>query len=257
MKSRLIDWSILSLISIFSVLLVWLPVGMTRVHENFDGPYYLVVAKSWYDKEFIGRNFSIPLPLEYYAAHLPAYPLLITLISRIGHISHIWAMLVVNLAAGGVLGIAFFEIVKKMKLAHPLFLAGMMLFFWPRMWAVRSVGSPETLFILLVLGSLFWFEKKNYWLSGLAGAAAVLTKSPGILLFVSYLLWIKLEWLRTKKLDFRVLPIFLIPMAGLGLFWLYQIRMGDFWAYFNSGDNIHLQFWPFRIFDSAQAWVGS
>ncbi len=257
MKSRLIDWSVLAVTSLLSVLLVWLPVGFTRVYENFDGPYYLVVAASWYDKEFIGRNFSFNLPLEYYAAHLPGYPLLINLFSKTGLVNNLQAMLLVNLISSAALTIVFFEIAKRMKLSHPLFLSSALLFFWPRMWAVRSVGSPETLFMLFVLGSLYWFEKKSYWLAGLAGAAAVLTKSPGVLLLGSYLVWAKLKWFETKKFDWKIWPILLIPLAGLGLFWLYQIRMGDFWAYFNSGDNIHLQFWPFRIFDSAQAWVGS
>ena len=28
-------------------------------------------------------------------------------------------------------------------------------------------------------------------------------------------------------------------------------------AYFHSGDNIHLQLTPFRVFDTSQAWVGT
>ncbi len=35
------------------------------------------------------------------------------------------------------------------------------------------------------------------------------------------------------------------------------MQTGDFLAYFNSGDNIHLQSLPFKIFDSSQAWVGN
>jgi len=41
------------------------------------------------------------------------------------------------------------------------------------------------------------------------------------------------------------------------IFWWYQVRTGDFLAYFHSGDNIHLQALPFKIFDSSQAWVGT
>ena len=31
---------------------------------------------------------------------------------------------------------------------------------------------------------------------------------------------------------------------------------GDFWAYFHSGDNIHLTFPPFQVFNKHQFWVG-
>ena len=40
------NWVILALVTIFSTLALWIPVGMVKVYENFDGPYYLVVAKS-------------------------------------------------------------------------------------------------------------------------------------------------------------------------------------------------------------------
>jgi hypothetical protein len=33
--------------------------------------------------------------------------------------------------------------------------------------------------------------------------------------------------------------------------------MNDLLAYFHSGDNIHLQFPPFQVFNYTQAWVGS
>lgn len=33
--------------------------------------------------------------------------------------------------------------------------------------------------------------------------------------------------------------------------------MGDFWAYFRSGDNIHLFFPPFQIFNYSAPWVGT
>ena len=49
----------------------------------------------------------------------------------------------------------------------------------------------------------------------------------------------------------------MIPAALVGLFYYYQIRTGDFLAYFHSGDNIHLQALPFRVFDSSQPWVGT
>lgn len=54
----------------------------------------------------------------------------------------------------------------------------------------------------------------------------------------------------------KYFPLFLIPLGLLGVFYLYSQTYGDFWAYFHSGDNIHLTFPPFQVFNKHQFWVG-
>lgn len=249
---RLKDWIILALISVVSTLALWIPAGIETVYQNYDGPYYAVVAKTWYIKEEIASQFSFPIPLEYYPAHFPLYPLLSTLIPA----NTLLSMLIVNLAASVLFVVVFYEVLVKSSIKHAKFLAIVSLFFWPRIWVVRSVASPETLFMLFLVSSLYFFETKKYWLSGLLGGFAVLTKSPGILLFAAYGLWFVINYLKTKRLAWQIYPVTLIPIALLLLFAAYGYLVGDFFAYFNSGDNIHLQFLPFRVFDSSQAWVG-
>jgi len=166
------------------------------------------------------------------------------------------AMLMVNLAATIAGAILIYWIFDKYHWGEPLTVTLVWLFWWPRMWAVRSVGSPETLFILLTVGSLYFFGQKKYWLSGIAGALAVLTKSPGILLLFAYGLALTEKYIKTKSLELKAYPILLIGLAIMGLFVFYGFKTGDFLAYFHSGDNIHLQVLPFKIFDSSQPWVG-
>lgn len=240
------DWTVIALVSVLSALALWLPIGMQKVYENFDGLYYVVIARSWYDKEFIGKNFAFPLPLEYYPAHFPLYPALIRLLGFVGYPN---AMLAVNLIATVAAALAIYRIFAEFKWGNPLWVSLVWLFFWPRMWAVRSVGSPETLFILWVILSLYFFQKKKYFWSGIMGALAVLTKSPGILLFPAFVL--------ASKFDKKIWPTLLIPAALVAVFGFYYLRTGDFLAYFHSGDNIHLQLLPFGVFDSKQPWVGN
>lgn len=235
---------ILAVVSVFSTLALWVPVGMQKVYENFDGPYYIVIARSWYDKVFIGKNFSFPLPLEYYPAHFPLYPALINLLGGTPR-----AAVGINVAVSAIAAMAIYQIFKEFKWGNPLIAGLVWLFAWPRMWVVRSVGSPETLFILFVILALYGFQKKSYWLAAIAGALAVLTKSPGILLFPAFIL--------ASKFDKKIWPTLLIPAALVAIFGFYYLRTGDFWAYFHSGDNIHLQLLPFRVFDSNQPWVGN
>ncbi len=250
------NWVLLALIAVVSSVALWIPVGMQRVYENFDGPYYLVVAKTWYDKSQIASRFSFPLPTEYYAAHFPLYPAFVTGLASISGLSYPSSMVLINIISAVVGTIIIYTIAQKYKLKFPFFIAIAWLFIWPRMWVVRSVGSPETLFILFILISLYSFDLKRYWLAGLTGALAVLTKSPGILLFVAYIGWFKWEFIKNKKLHWDIYPVLLIPLALLLLFFFYSFRMGDFLAYFHSGDNIHLQLQPFKVFDSSQPWVG-
>jgi len=239
-----------------STAVVWLPVGREKIYENYDGPYYVAVARSWYNKEILGRNFSFPIPLEYYAAHFPLYPALINAISAFG-LNRLQAMLAVNLAATAAAAMVIYKVVEVQKWGNPLWVALAWLFVWPRMWAVRVVGSPETLFVLWIIASLYFFQKRKFWQAAIFGSLAVSTKSPGILLFPAYLLWWGENFMKTKKWEGKIYPILLIPAALAAVFGLFWLRTGDFWAYFHSGDNIHLQLLPFKVFDSSQSWVGN
>jgi Gpi18-like mannosyltransferase len=139
----------------------------------------------------------------------------------------------------------------------------------PARWLiVRSVGSAEPLFVAAIIASIYYFRDKKYWYAGIWGAVAQLIKSPGILLFIAYAFTIvapSISKLATtsfkkwaKKLSLRkIYPLILIPISALGIFVYYQFAFNDFWAYFNSGDNIHLFFPPFQIFNYSAPWVGT
>jgi len=97
-------------------------------------------------------------------------------------------MISVNLLSTVALVLFFYFLLKKFNLTkNPLILASILLFL-PRFLVVRSTGAPESLFMLLILLSLYFFEMENYWVAGLLGGLATMTKSPGILLFGAYIL---------------------------------------------------------------------
>ncbi len=263
-------------ITILATLVVWLPFvlkiqslpgwgldfskGMKAVWSNFDGPNYLVVAKSWYDKSFIAKSFSSPLKLEYYPAHLPLYPAIIWLLDIF--LPGPTAMLLTTLIGNALASVMFLAYINQFKLSkNAKWLVIASLLIPARFLAVRSVGSPETWFIFFILASLFCFKKQNYLLAGFWGALAQLTKSPGILLFGGYLIYFFIEAIQTKKIAWKkylkASPLLLIPLAVLALFSFYSIRTGDFLAYFHSGDNFHLFWPPFSIFTpKGHFWTG-
>lgn len=269
------DILILAIASILVTLAVWLPFslgfggGMTTVFKNFDGPNYLVIAKSWYDQGFIASRFSLPTPLEYYPAHLPGYPATIALLNFF--FTGPWAMLLSSLIFTILSVITFYLLILKFKLSeNPLWLALVFLVFPARWVAVKAVGSPEPLFLFAILSSIYFFKsafdkaennlvspKKivglDLLLAGVFGALAQITKSPGILLFLAYFIY-----LGYLKKDFirRTIPLLLIPFSALLVFLFYRLQTGDFFAYFHSGDNFHLVFPPYQSFAQNRSWLG-
>lgn len=257
-------------------LLVWIPfylklgsifgwgldfkTGMVTIWKNYDGPNYLIIAKTFYDKQLIGPQFSNPLGLGYYPAHLPFYPALIAFLNLF--INGPKAMLLASLLGTGTLFSVFYLFLKDLGIKQSIWMTLVLMWLPARFLAVRSIGSPESWFVVFVLGCLWAFKKKNYLLAGIIGALAQVTKSPGILLFVSYILYFGLEAYKNKKLVFeeylKALWIGLIPLAALGVFSFYWFRVGDFWAYFHSGDNFHLFWPPFSAFTPDGAyWTGN
>jgi Gpi18-like mannosyltransferase len=270
-----------SLFSLVPTVLIWLPFflripvfwsiplptnGLATIVSNYDGPLYLVVAKTLYNKTAIKTNFQFPLSTEYYTAHFPLFPLLIKLFGFVTN--YPYAMLIVTLLSS-ILAIYFFQkfISEYVDRKSVIFLTFLFAIFPARWLIVRSTGSADPLFVSAIIASVYYFKNKKYWFAGLWGLVAQLTKSPGILLFISYAIYLVLpiteekievtsKWL--QNLNFRkTYPLLLIPFGILIVFTVYYFTQGNFWAYFHSGDNIHLFFPPFQIFNYSAPWVGT
>ena len=281
MKDTIKRLFFVALFSLVPTILIWLPFflripvfwsiplptnGLATIVSNYDGPLYLVVAKTLYDKTAIKTNFQFPLSTEYYTAHFPLFPFLIKVFGFITN--YPYAMLIVTLLSS-ILAIYFFQklIDEYVDRKDVIFLTFLFAIFPARWLIVRSTGSADPLFVSAIIASLYYFKNKKYWFAGLWGLVAQLTKSPGILLFISYATYLILpvakekiemtsKWL--QNLNFRkTYPILLIPLGILIVFTVYYLAQGNFWAYFHSGDNIHLFFPPFQIFNYSAPWVGT
>jgi Gpi18-like mannosyltransferase len=262
----------LAMAVIFFSLLVWLPFiskvvlpgwkmdfseGTKTLWQNFDGPNYLIVSKTWYNIEKIKTSFSSPLPAEYYPAHFPLYPAIIGVLDTV--LKGPTAMLLATLLGSVLCFLMFYKYVSEFKLSKNAWWLCLVFLILPaRFVAVRAVGSPEPWFIFFILASLYNFRKEKFWLAGLWAAMAQLTKSPAIILLAAYGIFALIESVKFKKIQFKYWPLLLQLAAIPLLFWFLGARTGDFWAYFHSGDNIHLFWPPFSVFaPKGQSWVGS
>lgn len=278
------DCIILATFTLALTLIIWLPhilalpnfwglsfkQGFSTIYRNFDGLEYVVIAKSFYSP-----SLTAALPQSqsaiYFASHFPGYSILITIFAPL--LGYLKSMLFSSLLSTILASFIFYFLVRDYKLSnHPLFLSFLFLILPARWLIVHSVGSSETLFIFLTLLTIYLFLKfehsSKYYLlilSAISGAAAQITRPPGILLFISLIFYIHWRFYLHRKIigfkkawidHLKYFPFILMPIGLFSIFYLYGQTYGDFWAYFHSGDNIHLTFPPFQVFNKAQFWVG-
>ncbi|QQG43534.1 MAG: hypothetical protein HYW45_00755 [Candidatus Daviesbacteria bacterium] len=274
------DLAIIIFTILFSTFLVWLPhllalpnfwnldfsAGFNTIYRNFDGLEYIIIAKTFYDPALIA---GIPqaLPANYFASHFPGFPLLIFIFAPL--LGYLKSMLLVTVFFTIASSLAFYFLVKDFKLTvHPLFLTLVFLFLPARWLIVRSVGSPEPIFIFFVILSIYFFLRATsyqllvtefIWISAIFAALAQLVRPPGMLLMAGLGLYVLWQAYKQKSIQYFLsfYPFLTIPLTLLGIFYFYGIQYGDFLAYFHSGDNIHLTFPPFQIFNTKQYWVES
>ncbi len=259
-------------------ILIWLPHllrlnfygldfsnGFNTIYRNYDGLEYVIIAKSWYNPQIIS-HMAQSLPDIYYSAHFPGYSILISILAPL--LGYLKSMLVISLLFTIFSTLAFYKLVKDFKFSdHPLILSLVFLLLPARWVIVHSVGSSEPVFIFFLLLTFYNFLKfeqhlkwKYIYLTGLFGMLAQMVRPPGVLILVaigSYILWkIYKKHLTLSKAITYYHPLILILLSLISIFYLYYLQYGDFLAYFHSGDNIHLTFPPFQIFNKDQTWVG-
>ena len=283
MNRTLRDLTIIILATLGLTLAVWIPhifrlnfyglnfsEGFNTIYRNFDGINYIVISKSLYSQRII-ETLPQQLAHTYYAAHFPFYSILILIFAPL--LGFLKSMLFVSVISTVGAAIAFYYLVRDFKLtSQPLWMSLVFLVLPARWLIVHSVGSAEPTFIAFTVLAIYFFmkfeERRNYLditLAGMFGLLAQWTRPPGILLFVAfgiYFIWKSYnkniaKWIgKTVQTSLEHFPLILIPAGLISIFFLYQVTYNDFFAYFNSGDNIHLVFPPFQVFNINQFWVG-
>ena len=218
--NRFFPYFLIIFVTVISTLILWSPFlfrqtswfglnikesNFQYIYRHFDGPLYIIPAKTFYNFNHInpseaGLINSLPSGEKYFAAHLPLYPLLIRVVKEFSIFGgYLKSMLIVNLLSTIALSLFFYYLLKKLKISNKPLILILAFLFLPRFLVVRSIGAPESLFMLLILFSVFFFEKENYLLAGLAGGLAAATKTPGVLLFFAYLFCIAEKYIKTKR----------------------------------------------------------
>jgi hypothetical protein len=166
----------------------------------------------------------------------PLFPLLAVPITRLGAPPLLSLLLISSIAGLGLLFI--FHVLLSLDLQPKDAFFGMMLLALSPISFIIFAPYPESLFLLFSVLCIYWSRKKSWWLAGVAGSLAVLTRQQGVFLLLpmAWELWEDAgrkfsEMLRRWK---AWLSLLTIPVALL-LWILYRaLFLGDFKANFGS-----------------------
>lgn len=262
----------IALISFIPVILLWVPFalkmeqflflpisdpGMFNVIRNWDGVNYIVVARTWYAVQQVGKYMILAYSPVYFTAHLPLYPLTIWLFAPLT--GWLYSGLVSNLIFGFLLNLLFFLVAKKYT-KQPLLLTFVFMLFPARFLILRGIIAPETLLVFLMLLSFYFWELNKVLYAALAGSFAILTKVQAIFLIPAFIMAI-LERLYLRQKGWwrwQYLWLAIMPLVLLALCTLYYIQTGDFFAFLNAqkGNGLEMTV-PFAQFNYTNSWVST
>ncbi len=179
--------------------------------NHWDAANYVRIAQFGYQTPFDIAFFPLlPLLIKIFAYILGSWSYLLvgTIISNAALLGALFVLYQLAVDAGG-------EEVAQRTLLYLCIFPTAFYFFAP---------YNESLFILLAAGTFLALRRQRWWLAGLLGLLASLTRSPGILLVVPFLieLWVSRESIAASRQNIlhRTLPILLIPLGTL-LYALY------------------------------------
>jgi len=263
MSRRKKDYLIISAAFLLSTLILYAyfwffhPQKLQWVYQNWDGPSYVVIAKSFYNPEITRAVNNIRVVgTGYFAAHFPVYPVFIRLFAFIGYYR---SMLLANHLLGLGALLVFYELVSNLRLTKkPLLLTLAFVLFPPRWFILWNVGSSEPTFILFSLLMFYFFLKNRHWPAALAGVLAQLTRFQAVHWLTAIGIIAIIRIVRKEKITKIIkdyYPYLLLPVALILLFTYYQFTLGNFWQFFNVQKGFSQAHWPpFLVFTRNQTF---
>ncbi len=205
--------------------------------SKWDSAWYIDIAENGYSyKEGSLSNIVF----------FPLYPVLMFLVSGILFMSLTMSGWLISTVSLLLALVVFYRLIEKyhpqIKPIEPIFY----LLIFPTAFFFNVVYT-ESLFLLFTLLSFYFIREKKYWLAGLFGFFAAITRVTGVLLLIPFVY----EFIRDKTNNFKNLrfsvvtsfsfvksfvPVLLIPLA-LALFFAYHYFVfGDFFLFLEVED---------------------
>lgn len=192
------------------------------IWSNFDGQHFLNIASLGY------TNYDF--------AYFPFYPALINFISSIIPISKLEIALLISLSSFFISSFFIYKITKLDFKQNIVSLTLLFFAFFPVSFYYHSVYT-DSLFLLLTTITFYLARKGNWYLSGIFGGLATLTRLSGLALIPALIIeWclqnrhiIKNGYYLLPKIITQLIPLMLLTISGFAIYLIYlQINHGDF-----------------------------
>ncbi len=202
-----------------------------NIFSRYDAEWYLEIAKN-------GYHYSSVPGVQSSTAFFPLYPALMAAGSKLLFAHRDISILLVGLLISNVsLLIALGYLMALVRLDFDEETAGrsvLYLLIFPTTLFFSAVYT-ESLFLCAIVSAIYYARRGRWLLAGLAGAAATLTRPPGVLIFpvlaLEYLHQRNFRW-REIRPDFAALC--LVPLALILHFGYLYWKFGDFLLFLRS-----------------------
>ena len=188
---------------------------------NLDGNHYLSIARNGY--------------YEFENGFFPLYPLIIRSITGITGFPYLVSALLITYASFLLFLFVFNKLLsldfKKGDIIQTIF----WLITLPASFYLLAVYN-DSMFLFLAVTCFYLARKQRWWLAGIAGGLAALTRFAGIALFPALLV----EWWRGERRIKNLIPVFFIPLSTLSYFLYLHIWEGN-WNLFVTSMSVWRQ----------------
>ncbi len=163
-------------------------------------------------------------------AFFPLYPMLEALLTPLLHKPFYAGLVISNLATLG-LFLVLYRLVREESNEELATRTVLYLAVFPTAFFLAAAYN-ESLFLFLAVFSFYHIRRGNWWLAGLCGFLASLTRSAGVFLLVPFCYeYLRQHEFNLKRIRFSIVGGAFIP-AGLALFALYcYYKFHDFLAF--------------------------
>ena len=194
--------------------------GWKEIWNRWDAVHYLALAKNGYVAEGPER-FSI--------VFFPLYPWLVRAAAYLT-CNYLTATFLVSALASVAAALLLQRLVRLDESPAVARNAVWFLLIFPTSYFLH-IGYTESVFLALTLGCVLAARHNKWWLAGLLGALACLTRVNGLLLGPVLAIEALTQLRRTRRIDFRWLYIGILPLGFLGYLWLNYHVTGNFFAF--------------------------
>lgn len=197
--------------------------GWFELWNRWDSQHYLNIAQFGYTT--VGeRRFEI--------AFFPLYPWLVRLFT-FGSGDYLASALFVSTLASIAAGLLLRRLVEMDFSSEIARAAVWFMFIFPTSYFLH-IGYTESLFLALTLGCFLAARTNSWWLAGLLGAAASLTRIGGLLLFPALVIEIVQQYRTMRQFKREWLWIFAAPLGFVGYMGLNAYAEGNKFAFLTT-----------------------